>query len=101
MKRWAIMTGGLLIWATHFIGVYLIASTADVVATAEDARWKMGAIVFSLACLGAVLGLAWPVLKGRRAAAGQERFETDLALGACLIGGVGITFQTLPLLLPA
>ena len=30
MKAWAWMLGGLTLWGFHFLGVYLIASVADV-----------------------------------------------------------------------
>lgn len=95
------MTGGLLIWAGQFLGVYLIASAADVVATAEDRGWTLAGLAFSLACLAGVAalgGYAALALRSRPADDGQ-RFEWSLALGGSLIGGVGVLFQTLPLAL--
>ena len=52
------MTGGLLIWAVHFIGVYLISSAADVWSSNEaaDARWL--GLSFSMVCLLAIIALA-------------------------------------------
>ena len=82
-----------MIWAAHFLGVYLISSTADVVATAEAPLWRLIGGGFSLACLAGEAGLALLILKTRRG------FEPAVGVGGCFIGGVGIVFQTLPLLL--
>lgn len=87
------LTGGLLIWAVHFMGVYLISSTADVVAYAEAPLWRLIGVGFSLACLAAE-GLV--VLAALKTPAG---FERAIAVGGCCIGGIGIVFQTLPLIL--
>ena len=36
IRLWTLMLAGLSIWALHFLGVYLISSVADVVATSDD-----------------------------------------------------------------
>src|SRR5690606_37788564 len=41
MARWAWMLGGLIVWTVHFMGVYAIASLADVVSRADDPAWRM------------------------------------------------------------
>jgi len=100
VRRWLSFTGGLLIWAAHFLGVYVIASLADVVATADDPAWRSGGVIFSLVCLAGIAVLAVGVFRSGRSSPDAWRgFERAVALGACLIGGVGIVFQTLPLLL--
>jgi len=92
------MTGGLLIWAGQFIGVYLISSMADVAATAEDSAWSLAGVVFSAACLAGIVALG--VWAARMKPADQLRaFERSLAVGACVLGGIGVVFQTLPLAL--
>ena len=90
-----------MIWTVHFLGVYLLSSAADVAATADDGLWRLAGAIFSLACLAGVVGLGARVvaMKRLRPADARERFELDVALGACLVGGVGIAFQSLPLLL--
>jgi len=101
VKRWAIMTGGLLIWAGQFLGVYLISSAADVVATAADPAWSLAGLAFSLVCLAGIValgGYAALALRSRRSDE-NARFQSSLALGGSLIGGVGVLFQTLPLVL--
>ena len=57
MRTWAWMTGGLILWAAHFMGLYALASAADVVSTADDPAWRMGGLAFSVVCvaLAAVL----------------------------------------------
>ena len=57
MRRWAWMLGGLIVWTVHFMGVYAIASLADVVSRADDPLWRMIGLAFSGACLFAALGL--------------------------------------------
>lgn len=101
MRRWLSLTGGLLIWAAHFLGVYVIASLADVVATADDPAWRLGGVIFSLVCLVGIAVLAVGVFRSGRGDSSEERrgFERSVALGGCLIAAIGIVFQTLPLAL--
>ena len=47
MRRWAWMLGGLIVWTVHFMGLYAIASAADVVSRADDPLWRMGGLAFS------------------------------------------------------
>jgi len=93
------MTGGLLIWAGQFLGVYLISSAADVAATAADAGWSLAGLAFSLICLAGVVALGARAAMALRSSPTdeRERFEWSLALGGSVIGGVGVLFQTLPL----
>ena len=60
------MTGGLLIWALHFVGVYLISSAADVWSSSEagSARWT--GLAFSIGCVIAVIAQAVWLGRGRR-----------------------------------
>ena len=44
MMRWAWMLGGLIVWAIHFLGVYIIASLGDVVGRAFGREEIVGAI---------------------------------------------------------
>jgi len=99
MKAWTWMTGGLLIWAIHFLGVYAVASLADVVATADDPMWRAIALGFSGLCIlgaGVLLWLAGQRL--RRAEAGS-RFPDHLAALGAGIACISICWQALPTLI--
>lgn len=96
MTRWLRMTGGLLIWAAHFIGLYLMSSAADVWSSsvAAGARW-MG-LVFSLGCLLALIAMAvW--LGKKQGKGGPEAWERRVGLTGVLVAGVSILWQTAPL----
>ena len=84
----------------HFLGVYLITSVADVAAKSDDPAWLLAGIVFSLVCLAGEVGLGLLVatMLRRHPADPRERFELQVALGACVIAGVGVFFQTLLLI---
>lgn len=101
MRGWLVMLAGLFIWAAHFLGVYVIASIADVVATADDAAWRAGGVAFSLICgLGA---LAVMILATRAIHRQDEAQRTELSgfiLSVSAVGGavalISIVWQTLP-----
>jgi hypothetical protein len=92
------MLGGLLIWTLHFMGVYIIASVADVVATADDFRWRMGGLAFSALCLLGAVAAGAAAFTALRAGPRDEltRFGAALGLLGAAIGGLGIIFQSLP-----
>ncbi|MBU7574931.1 MAG: hypothetical protein KAF64_16355 [Hydrogenophaga sp.] len=97
MKAWAWMLGGLTLWGLHFLGVYLIASVADVVATADDPAWRMAGLAFSAGCVltGAVLGLL--ALRRLRGAEGQvSRFRREVAALGFGVAVVAMIWQALP-----
>lgn len=94
MKTWAWMTGGLLLWAVHFFGVYLISSAADGASTADDVRWRMAGLTFSLVLVLAAASLLWAAL--RRLQAEPDRFADQLAALAAAVSLIAITWQTLP-----
>ncbi len=96
MKTWAWMTGGLIVWAVHFIGVYLISSVADVVATADDAPWRMAGLAFSGVCVLITMGLLWAAL--RRLQVKPPRFGDQLAALGAGTAIIAIAWQALPTL---
>ena len=97
MRRWLRMTGGLLIWAVHFIGVYLISSAADVWSSNEaaDARWL--GLSFSMVCLLAIVAMAVWLGRGRRDGFGPEAWERRVGLTSALVAGISVFWQTAPL----
>jgi hypothetical protein len=101
VRRWLAMLSGLILWAAHFLGVYLIASVADVVAEADAPAWRWGGVLFSLICmLGAVaiMGLATRAIHRQTEAqrAGLSGFLLSLTAVGGAVALVGILWQTLP-----
>ncbi|MBU1385124.1 MAG: hypothetical protein KKG14_00640 [Alphaproteobacteria bacterium] len=102
MGRWLWMLGGLIVWTIHFMGVYAIASLADVVSRADDLTWRMIALAFSAACLLAALALTVVAARRvRRAAAAEapEGFGDQLALLGGGVSALAIAWQALPTLI--
>lgn len=100
MRAWAWMTGGLIIWAAHFMGLYALASAADVVSTADDPAWRMAGLAFSAVCVGlagVLLRVAVQRLSKRREQGGV--FRDQLAAAGAGIGGIAMIWQTLPTVL--
>lgn len=96
MKTWAWMTGGLIVWAIHFIGVYLISSVADVLATADDVRWRMAGMAFSGLCVLLAAGVL--VMAARRLASRSPSFPDQMAAFGAGIAVIAIVWQALPTL---
>ena len=65
MRRWLFLLGGLLIWAAHFNGVYLIASIADVVASADVAASRLAVGAFTAVCAAGDAALVFLALRRR------------------------------------
>jgi hypothetical protein len=96
MTRWLRMTGGLLAWAAHFIGLYLMSSAADVWSSSEAAGARWMGLVFSLGCLLALIAMAvW--LGKKQGKGGPEAWERRVGLTGVLVAGVSILWQTAPL----
>ena len=97
MRRWAWMLGGLIVWTIHFMGVYAIASLADVVSRADDAAWRMAGLGFSVACLLAALILAGLAARRlHRRTDPSTGFGDQLALMSGGVAAVAIVWQALP-----
>lgn len=97
------MLGGLVVWTIHFLGIYTIASIADVVSRADNPAWRLGGMAFSVLCLVAVAIILWIAVrqigKRRRDSMQIKGFSAEVgALGAGL-GLIAIVWQSLPLLI--
>ncbi len=100
MPRWAWMLGGLIVWTVHFMGVYAIASLADVVSRADDPAWRMIGLGFSAACLlAAVILTVFAARQARRPADPAAGFGNQLALLGGGVATVAIVWQALPTLI--
>lgn len=94
MKTWIWMTGGLIVWAFHFIGVYLISSVADVVATADDVRWRMAGLAFSGGCALLAATLLWAAVRQlRRRGSG---FSDQVSAFGSAVSLIAVAWQALP-----
>lgn len=97
MRAWGWMTGGLIVWAVHFIGVYALSSLADVVASADDPAWRAAGLAFSGVCvLAAALLLAFALKRLRRTDSEDGRFPDQLAAFGAGLAVVAIVWQALP-----
>ena len=86
------MLGGLIVWTVHFMGVYAIASLADVVSRADDPNWRMVGLAFSGACALIAIALTWISFISLHADisnAGIARFT--IALGGAVLIPYAIT----------
>lgn len=97
MRAWAWMTGGLIVWAVHFVGVYALSSLADVVASADDPVWRAAALAFSGVCvLASAFLLALAAKRLRRGDGEGRRFSDQLAALGAGIAFIAIIWQALP-----
>lgn len=97
MVRWLIMLGGLVVWLIHFLGVYAIASAADVwrQADAPPAIWTI--IGFTLACAAANVAIAAAALpRMRRAGDSLDRFMFGGGAFNAGLSFVAVLWQGLP-----
>jgi len=95
--RWVTMTGGLLIWALHFIGLYGIASAEDVWGAPDAWSWRLAGVVFSLLCLAATVGVGLWLARQRPDPEEPEAWERRVGLTGALVAAVSIVWQTGPL----
>ncbi len=104
MRAWVEMLGGLLVWAAHFVGVYALASLADVAPGPENPAWRVGIGVFSLLCLLSSVALGLRAIRRLRRPApdgSAKRLIDEVAATGAGIAALSIAWQTLPALIPA
>lgn len=91
------MSGGLIVWAIHFLGVYAISSVADVVAHADEPEWRAAGLAFSGVCvLASAVLLAFATKRLQRTDSEDGRFPDQLAAFGAGLAVVAIVWQTLP-----
>ena len=99
MGRWLLLLGGLIVWAIHFLGVYGIASVADVVEEADTpaALWSIAA--FTLLCAGGDLAIGTIALRRARASDdGLDRFIHRGGAWCAALSLIAVIWQGLPIL---
>lgn len=96
MRAWIHLLGGLIVWSIHFLGVYAIASLADI--APPEARKPYGPILAALAltCVAAAMALA--VRAWRRAGVGEpiDQFRARLSAMGSAVAAVAIVWQSAP-----
>lgn len=97
MLRWLLWLIGPLVWLAHFLGLYGLASLADL--SPHLLPWRSLGLGYSVVCLGlcapAVVRL-WRMDISRILGTG---FARVIAFGGLAISSVAIVWQTLPLVL--
>lgn len=101
MRPWLILLGGLLIWFVHFMGVYGIASLADVLSDADAPASRMAVGGFTLVCAAGEAWLVWLAFRRgatglRDAPDGLTRFWASVAGGGAALSFVAVLWQGLP-----
>lgn len=96
MRSWAILLGGLILWALHFFLVYGIASLLPGTTLA-----RVLTIAATLSCLAAAALLMRPAWRRWRSADrdGLSRWMWGVSAGGAALALVAIFFQGLPALL--
>lgn len=96
MPVWLLAMGGLLVWATHFFGLYLIAS---IWLTTDTAR--MVALAFTLVCLAADGWVLWRTAPPRLATDidGVDRWLLVLAFFGAALSTLAVLWQGIPALI--
>ena len=89
------MLGGLLVWAVHFMGIYAIASVADL-SRDHEGLWTVTAGLLTLSCLAALAPLYLAARAGSRS--GKPNGPLTAALGqiGAIMAAIAIIWQTLP-----
>jgi hypothetical protein len=93
MRPWLLYLGGLLIWAAHFLAIYV---AATVFPGTRIARCLT--VSLTIVALGALLLLIYQIHGRARAhpSAGTARWLDTLAFLGAGLAGVAILYQTLP-----
>ncbi len=90
------MLFGLLVWAVHFLGLYVISSAADVWSTADSQLSRWIGLAFSLACLLIVVVLM-TILTRRSVEDEVGKWERRVAVTGAMVAVVAILWQMAPL----
>lgn len=88
MRTWAILLGGLIVWAVHFFGLYAVAEIAP-------KPWLVAAL--TLICLAANL---WLLVRIRSLPKDNEfnAWRRSVAMGGAGLSLLAVAWQALPAL---
>lgn len=93
MGSWAILLGGLLVWAGHFFALYGIGEFAG-----ESAASRGAVLLLTAAALAVEAVLAGRLRRARRAGEFSD-WRSRVALGGILLSALAIVWQALPALI--
>ncbi len=99
MGRWVLLLGGPLIWAGHFLAIYLTASIAEQISGDTGALARTLMLAASSAAIVAAL---WIIAVARRldANAPLDRFWRLVSQAGAILAIVAVIWQSLPALAP-
>ncbi len=93
MRSWAILLGGLLVWAAHFFLLYGIGEFAGASTAARG-----GVLILSMLALLVDFWLARRLIT-LRASDAFGRWRADVALGGLALSALAVLWQALPALI--
>jgi hypothetical protein len=97
MGRWTLLLGGMIVWAIHFGGLYVLGSLAAITPPADAGLWRAIILVLSAACLaaaGGVASLAFRKLKRPGPDEEPGRFVSQVAVAGAGLSALAIVWQT-------
>ena len=98
MRHWLLMLAGLMTWAVHFTGLYVIVSLQDLDWPENQGGWRWAAAGFTALCAAGCLVSLAVSLRRASAEEGPRRLMAQLgALGGGL-GAVAVAWQGLAVL---
>ena len=95
MRDWVVMLGGPACWAIHFVLIYGLASMADVSSPTTRGLWAWIGVAGTIL---AFLAVAWIAVESRSNNTAPD-LTRHLGLGGCIVSGVAIALQSLPLII--
>lgn len=96
MRAWLLLLAGPLVWATHFLALYAIASIAAIQTDMHLCQRQSAIVIATLAGL-AILGAVLVLIRGR---GGDDlgRFKKAISLIGIALAAISIVWQSLPAL---
>lgn len=91
MRGWALLLGGLVVWAAHFFLVYAFASIFPGIALA---RWL--AIAATLAALAADAAIVWLALANGPTTDELDRWRARVGAAGAALSFVAVAWQGFP-----
>lgn len=99
MRPWLLMLAGLLSWAVHFTGLYVIVSLQDLAWPDDHGPWRLASAVLTAACASACLVTAAISRRHASSAApGSRHLMAQLGVLGSGLGGVAVAWQGLAVL---
>ena len=96
MRPWLIITGGMLVWAVHFLALYVLAS---IFGSTMVARLGVGSFtILGIAADGALLVACWQQIRNP-ASNSLGRWTGSLGIMTAELSLVAVAWQGLPALL--